>query len=95
MLNPITLLADGLGEDLTRTYHLYFGDRKPEYASYLGGAARLVLERIGNSNALVGCRPKAARSRSWPNPNSWNCWGWKTGNKTCTAATRRPNSASC
>lgn len=52
MLNPITLVADGLGEDLTRTYHLYFGDRKPEYASYLGGAARLVLERIGNSNAL-------------------------------------------
>ncbi len=52
MLNPIALIADGLGENLTRTYHQYFGDRRPEFASYLGGAARLVLERIGNSNAL-------------------------------------------
>ncbi|MGI9416163.1 MAG: metal-dependent phosphohydrolase [Hyphomicrobiales bacterium] len=52
MLNPISLAADGLGENLTRTYRQYFGSREPEYATYLGGAARLMLERIGNSNAL-------------------------------------------
>lgn len=52
MLNPISLIADALGEELTNTYRLYFGARRPEFASYLGGAARLVLERIGNSNAL-------------------------------------------
>ncbi len=52
MLNPISLVADGLGEHLIHIYHQYFGSRRPEYATYLGGAARLVLERIGNSNAL-------------------------------------------
>jgi len=52
MLNPIALVADALGEELAGTYRLYFGDRRPEFASYLSGAARLVLERIGNSNAL-------------------------------------------
>ncbi len=52
MLNRVTLVADELGEHLAKTYLQYFGDRQPEYASYLGGAARLVLERIGNSNAL-------------------------------------------
>lgn len=52
MLTPVELIADGLSEYLTKTYHQYFGERRPEYASYLGGAARLVLERIGNSNAL-------------------------------------------
>lgn len=52
MLNPIALVADELGDHLAQTYLQYFGDRQPEYASYLGGAARLVLERIGNSNAL-------------------------------------------
>ena len=40
------------GNHLQETYHLYFGDRRPEFVSYIGGAARLVLERIGNSNAL-------------------------------------------
>lgn len=52
MLNPIALVADALGENLADTYRLYFGDRRPEFAAYLSGAARLVLERIGNSNAL-------------------------------------------
>lgn len=52
MLNPTTLIADKLGEHLAATYLQYFNERKPEYASYLGGAARLMLERIGNSNAL-------------------------------------------
>ncbi len=52
MLNPIALAADGMGDYLSNTYHHYFGDRQSEFASYLGGAARLVLERLGNSNAL-------------------------------------------
>ncbi len=52
MLNPVEIVADALGKSLSQTYRLYFGDRRPEYSSYLGGAARLTLERIGNSNAL-------------------------------------------
>ena len=52
MLNPISIMADRLGDYLSELYLQYFSHRKPEYASYMGGAARLVLERIGNSNAL-------------------------------------------
>lgn len=52
MLNPITIMAEQLGDYLSGQYLQYFSHRKPEYATYLGGAARLVLERIGNSNAL-------------------------------------------
>ncbi|MEO1397252.1 MAG: metal-dependent phosphohydrolase [Pseudomonadota bacterium] len=50
--NPVALIASNLGTVLSNTYSDYFGHRKPEYASYVGGAARLALERIGNSNAL-------------------------------------------
>jgi hypothetical protein len=52
MLNPISIMADRLGDHLSHLYLQYFAHRRPEYAAYLGGAARLVLERIGNSNAL-------------------------------------------
>ena len=52
MLNPISIMADRLGDYLSELYLQYFSHRKPEYATYMGGAARLVLERIGNSNAL-------------------------------------------
>lgn len=52
MLNPISILADRLGDDLSSHYLQYFGHRNPGYATYLGGAARLVTERIGNSDAL-------------------------------------------
>lgn len=52
MLNPISIMADRLGDYLSDLYLQYFAHRNPEYASYMGGAARLVLERIGNSNAL-------------------------------------------
>lgn len=51
-MNPVATLADELGDYLSHTYLQYFSHRKSEYAAYLGGAARLVLERIGNSNAL-------------------------------------------
>lgn len=52
MLNPISIMAGQLGDYLSTLYLQYFSHRKPEYATYLGGAARLVLERIGNSNAI-------------------------------------------
>jgi hypothetical protein len=52
MLNPISIMADRLAEYLAELYLQYFAHRNPEYATYMGGAARLVLERIGNSNAL-------------------------------------------
>ncbi len=45
-------MADRLGDYVSELYLQYFSHRKPEYATYMGGAARLVLERIGNSNAL-------------------------------------------
>jgi len=52
MLNPISIMADRLGDHLSELYLQYFSHRNSEYAAYIGGAARLVLERIGNSNAL-------------------------------------------
>ncbi len=52
MLNPTSIMADRLGDYISELYLQYFAHRRPEYATYMGGAARLVLERIGNSNAL-------------------------------------------
>ncbi|MDX1711750.1 MAG: metal-dependent phosphohydrolase [Rhodovibrionaceae bacterium] len=52
MLNPTSIIAGHLGDYLAELYLQYFSNRRPEYASYVGGAARLVLERLGNSNAL-------------------------------------------
>jgi hypothetical protein len=52
MLNPISIMADRLGDYIAELYLQYFSNRRPEYATYMGGAARLVLERIGNSSAL-------------------------------------------
>ncbi len=52
MLNPTTIVADHFGNHLADLYLQYFSHRCPEYATYMGGAARLVLERLGNTNAL-------------------------------------------
>ena len=52
MLNPTTIMAGALGDYLSELYLQYFSHRRPEYAAYMGGAARLVLERLGNSDAL-------------------------------------------
>src|SRR5438045_2721127 len=52
MLNPTSLLADALGRNLAETYRRVFGDREPHFASVLDEAARLVIERIGSSDAL-------------------------------------------
>ena len=42
MLNPISIMADRLGDYLSELYLQYFSHRRPEYATYMGGAARLV-----------------------------------------------------
>ena len=52
MFNPTSILADRFADNLADLYLQYFSNRRPEYAAYISGAARLVLERIGNSDAL-------------------------------------------
>ncbi len=52
MMNPVSILAGHVGDYLSNLYLQYFADRRSEYAAYIGGAARLILERIGNSDAL-------------------------------------------
>ena len=52
MFNPTNMLAESFGEYIAAMYSRYFEGRRPEYASYLRGAAMLTLERIGNSDAL-------------------------------------------
>jgi len=52
MFNPNAVIADAFGQYLSDLYLGYFSHRNEEYAAYIGGAARLILERIGNSDAL-------------------------------------------
>ena len=52
MFNPTAIAADAFGDHLADTFLVYFAGRAPEYAAYIKGAARLVLERLGNSDAL-------------------------------------------
>jgi hypothetical protein len=52
VLNPAHLIATALGEELVANYHEMFGDRHPPYVSILRGTAKLVIERIANSDAL-------------------------------------------
>ncbi len=52
MLNPTSIVAGHFGDYLGNLYLQYFSNRRPEYAAYISGAARLVLERLGNSDAL-------------------------------------------
>src|SRR3954454_12142023 len=52
MLNPTSLLADALGRNLAETYRRIYGNQEPQIAAGLDEAARLVIERIGNSDAL-------------------------------------------
>jgi len=52
MLNPTSIVAGHFGDYLGNLYLQYFSNRCPEYAAYISGAARLVLERLGNSDAL-------------------------------------------
>jgi hypothetical protein len=52
MLNPTSLLADGLGRNLAETFRRIYGGREPHIADALDEAARLVIERIASSDAL-------------------------------------------
>jgi hypothetical protein len=52
MFNPTAIVSAAFGDYLADLYTQHFSGRKPEYAAFLGGAARLVLERLGNSDAL-------------------------------------------
>jgi hypothetical protein len=52
MLNPTSLLADALGRNLADTYRRSYGEQEPHIATALDEAARLVIERIGSSDAL-------------------------------------------
>ncbi|MEM7289611.1 MAG: metal-dependent phosphohydrolase [Pseudomonadota bacterium] len=52
MFNPVSHIAGEFGKELARTYLKYYEGLRPEYANYIGAGASLVLERIGNSNAL-------------------------------------------
>ena len=52
MLNPAHLIANALGEELVGNYRDIFGDHQPECAAILRAMAKLVVERIANSDAL-------------------------------------------
>jgi hypothetical protein len=52
MLNPAHLIANALGEELVRIYRDVFGDRDLEHPSIARTAAKLIIERIANSDAL-------------------------------------------
>ena len=52
MLNPTEVLADALGDRLAANYARAFSGREPRYTEMIAEAARLILERIGSSDAL-------------------------------------------
>ena len=52
MFNPSAVVAAEFGDHLAETYLQYFSGRKVEYAAYINGCARMMLERLGNSDAL-------------------------------------------
>lgn len=52
MLNPVTLVADALGDHLAQNYRDVFGDREPEHAATLQAIAKLVIEHLADSDAL-------------------------------------------
>ena len=52
MFNPTSVVAASFGDYVAEIFTQHFSARRPEYATYLSGAARLVLERLGNTDAL-------------------------------------------
>jgi hypothetical protein len=52
MFNPTAVVASAFGDYLAELYSEHFYGRKQANAAFLRGAARLLLERIGNSDAL-------------------------------------------
>jgi hypothetical protein len=53
MFNPTSVAAAAFSDYLSNLYMEHFSGRKPEYAAFIGGAARLVLERLGNAIGRV------------------------------------------
>ena len=52
MFNPVSRISSDFGQELATTYLKYYEGMRPDYANFIGSGASLVLERIGNSNAL-------------------------------------------
>ncbi len=52
MFNPTAVVAANFGDHLAETYLQYFSGRKADYAAFINGCARMMLERLGNSDAL-------------------------------------------
>jgi len=52
MFNPTAVVAASFGDHLAETYLQYYSGRKAGYAAYINGCARMMLERLGNSDAL-------------------------------------------
>lgn len=52
MLNVTTLAAESFGRYLADTYRHYFGERGKGFPTLLDAGARLLIERIGTSDAL-------------------------------------------
>ena len=52
MINITTLAAKSVGKKLAATYRHYYGDEESKYATLLDAGARLLIERIGMSDAL-------------------------------------------
>jgi len=85
MLNATSLLADALAQNLSGTFRRIYGDREPLMASAIDEAARLVIERIGCSDALYHdcehtvlvtlCVQDILRGRRMERTVSPNDWG--------------------
>ena len=52
MFNPTAVVAEKFADHLSDTYLQYFSGRKADYAAFIHGCARMMLERLGNSDAL-------------------------------------------
>ncbi|MGI9353851.1 MAG: metal-dependent phosphohydrolase [Rhizobiaceae bacterium] len=52
MFNPVSIIASELSDNLVETYRECYGGWKPGYGELLASGAKLVMERLGNSNAL-------------------------------------------
>jgi len=52
MLNVAALAADAFGRQLAETYRQYYGDKPEEFFTLIYSGARLLIERIGSSDAL-------------------------------------------
>jgi hypothetical protein len=64
LLNSSEILANVLGERLAEIYTRAFSSCEPRYAEIIGEAAKLVLERIGMSDALYHSAEHTALARA-------------------------------